>query len=178
MKYLVLLTFLAAGCLICLVSFTDLSDMSFLGSDRGGPSAESNLDSLPDSGSAIADNEPGLDLASGSAPELVLMKFGAPWCGPCRMIDKELDKLEQSNLPVKIQKINVDDRPDMAREYKVRSIPRLVLLQNGEKVGDLVGYKSAEELTDWIEDSASKQALAAKKRPSGPAVVQGNPFFN
>lgn len=116
--------------------------------------------------------------ASSEGTELVLMKFGAPWCPPCRMVDKELRKLGNSDLPVKIRKINVDDQPDLADQYRVNGIPRLILLQDGKKIGDLVGYKSAAELSDWIKDSASEAALAAKKRPSGPATVHANPFFH
>lgn len=173
MKYLILSALVAAGCLFWLVSRSDLGGLTF----SSGQNTESEISSLETSVSAINDGEYDLGGASGSAPELVLMKFGAPWCGPCRMIDKELHKLERSGLPVEIRKFNVDDRPVLARRYEVRSIPRLVLLQNGQKIGDLVGYRSAEELTDWIEDSASKQALAAKKQPTGPSVVRANPYF-
>lgn len=93
------------------------------------------------------------------------------------MIDKELRTLGRTDLPVEIKKINVDERPGLASQYDVSSIPRLILLQDGRKIGDLVGYRSADQLTDWIEESASSEALAAKKRESGPTVVHSNPFF-
>lgn len=115
--------------------------------------------------------------ASGSAPQLVLMKFGAPWCPPCRMIDKELRKLGRTSLPVEIRKIDVDERPEMAERYGVNSIPRLILLQDGRKIGDAVGYQSADELAEWINENASPEALAGKKRTSKSSVVQANPFF-
>ena len=177
MKYLVLLALVSVGCLAYLVSSTDLGGLSLSSSDKTDEIGESEMDSGLTSASSQTEDGLNGDAESGSAPELVLMKFGAPWCPPCRAVDKELRSLGRTRLPVEIRKINVDERPALANRYKVSSIPRLILLQDGRKIGDLTGYQSAEELADWIKESASAEALAAKKRPSGPSIVHANPFF-
>jgi thioredoxin-like negative regulator of GroEL len=113
---------------------------------------------------------------SESNPGLVLMKFGAPWCPPCRLIDGELRQLRQTDLPVEIRMINVDDRPELVSQFDVGSIPRLILMEDGRKIGDLVGYRSAEALAEWIQESASSQALASKAPASEPTIVHANPY--
>ncbi|QEF98813.1 Thioredoxin [Stieleria maiorica] len=178
MKQLVPLAILSVGCLIYLVSSSDLQL-----TDWADPSASAGLsDDDSDRGTneasaASRDEFFDSDPISGESPKLVLMKFGAPWCPPCRMIDKELRKLGRTNLPVEIRKIDVDERPQMAERYGVSSIPRLILLQDGRKIGDAVGYQSAEDLSQWIRENASAEALAGEKRSAGPAAVQANPFF-
>ncbi|MCS7471126.1 thioredoxin family protein [Stieleria sp. ICT_E10.1] len=177
MKILAPLAVLSFASLIYLAASSDfnltrLSDSSSSVDVSGIETDESFADA---SGQESFDPNPAL--GSGSAPQLVLMKFGAPWCPPCRMIDKELRKLGRTSLPVEIRKIDVDERPEMAERYGVSSIPRLILLQDGRKIGDAVGYQSADELSEWINENASPEALAGKKRTSKSSVVQANPFF-
>ena len=88
----------------------------------------------------------------------VLIDFYADWCGPCQMqlpvveqlSDKYADQLE-------VLKVNVDEQPDLAQAFGVRSIPALFLLQNQEVVESMVGYQSATVL----EDKLSKLAITA-----------------
>jgi thioredoxin 1 len=86
-------------------------------------------------------------------PGPVLVKFGAPWCGPCRMLDPELDKLASSG-EVKVVRIEVGQHPDLARHYGVSSIPRLLLLDHGTVLADRVGYADCGQLQSWIADRA------------------------
>jgi thiol-disulfide isomerase/thioredoxin len=172
MKYLVLLTVVSFASVCGLIAFAGLDrvkqDLSI--ADWSGVS-ESD-----DPGATVG--RPGAEFSgsAGEAPKLVLMKFGADWCPPCRMVEKELKVLERSRLPLTIRKIDIDNRPDLARQYNVSGIPRLILLEDGREVGDLTGFRSADQLTDWITDAASPAALAAKKRSGRPAVVKANPF--
>lgn len=179
MKYLILLTLVSVGCLVYLCASVDLSGIAGVGLSSSSSQATDVDGALRPASASRNEGSSGLDLGSSetNSPQLVLMKFGAPWCPPCRMVDKELRKLERSSLPVEIRKIDVDERPEMASRYGVSSIPRMILLQDGRKVGDVVGYRSATELSDWIKDSASSEALAGQKRGSAPAAVHANPFF-
>ena len=87
-----------------------------------------------------------------AGPGLVLAKFGAPWCGPCREVDVELDKLEASTQSeLKIVRINVDDEPELADEYNVSAIPVILLLKDGQPVQQWLGYKDASEFQAGID---------------------------
>ena len=70
----------------------------------------------------------------------VLVDFWAEWCGPCKMIAPTLEKLSQEYAgKIKIVKLNVDNYPDVAQQYNVRSIPNLMFFVAGTPVASVVG---------------------------------------
>ncbi len=75
-----------------------------------------------------------------------ILKFGAQWCAPCHKLDPILSQLHQDLPNLAITTIDVDDQPDLARQYKVRTLPTLVLLKNQIEVDRLVGLTSIEEI--------------------------------
>lgn len=83
---------------------------------------------------------------------LVLVDFFATWCGPCQMLTPVLEELdEQLNGSVTIAKINVDTESDLAAEFRISSIPTLVLLKNGKPVDSAIGYRDLNFLIDMIK---------------------------
>ncbi len=81
----------------------------------------------------------------------ILVDFWAEWCGPCKMITPELEKLAaEKNEELKIGKLNVDDNRDTAMKYSISSIPTLLLFKNGEIVKKLIGVMSKDKIITEI----------------------------
>jgi len=81
----------------------------------------------------------------------VLIDFWAPWCGPCQIIAPTLDKLAaEVTGKAKVGKINVDEQPDLARQYSVMSIPTLLVFVEGVQKTKAVGVKSLAELKQML----------------------------
>jgi len=91
-------------------------------------------------------------LNSINGKKYVLVDFFAPWCGPCRMIAPVLEEASEKFLNVSFCKINIDDNQKVADEYKVTSIPTIILFKNGKEIARFSGYKQdPQEVFDFIE---------------------------
>ena len=86
-----------------------------------------------------------------NAKEPVLVDFWAVWCGPCQMMAPILHELEAEMPDVQIGKVNVDEQMDLARQFRVVSIPTLIIFKNGQEVQRMVGVTSKEELKDALK---------------------------
>jgi thioredoxin 1 len=81
----------------------------------------------------------------------VVVDFWAEWCGPCRMIGPALEELSSEyEGRVKIAKLNVDESPEIAARYGVRSIPMLAMFKGGEAVDIKVGASPKKVYSDWL----------------------------
>ena len=77
----------------------------------------------------------------------VLVDFWATWCGPCKMVGPIVAEIaEEYAGKVKVGKINVDEEPQLAMQFKVTAIPTLFVFKNGEVDGQIVGFAQKDEI--------------------------------
>lgn len=83
---------------------------------------------------------------------LSIVDFFATWCGPCKMLTPIIDKLaEEVGDTVNIGKVDIDESPELAQEYKIMSVPTLLFIKNGEVVDTLMGVQNRAKLMEYIE---------------------------
>ena len=82
----------------------------------------------------------------------VLVDFWAEWCGPCQTFIPILHSYAEKTDAVKIGKINVDENRELAKQYRILSIPTVVLFENGEALKRHSGVLMEDELKEWIEE--------------------------
>lgn len=81
----------------------------------------------------------------------VLVDFWASWCGPCQALAPTIDEIAQEQTAFKVGKVNVDEQPELARQFRVMSIPTLMVFKNGDLVRREVGGRSKEDILALME---------------------------
>jgi len=92
-------------------------------------------------------------IAASSLP--VVVDYWAPWCGPCRMVAPELQKVatRQAGRAL-VVKVNTDQLPDLGERFGIRSIPTLAVFAGGREASRIVGVRPAEEIEAFIRQAA------------------------
>ncbi len=81
----------------------------------------------------------------------VLVDFWAAWCGPCRMLSPAVDSVSEEIKDVEFYKVNVDEEPELARQFEIMSIPTLILFKNGTVVDQSTGVIPEAEIKAMVE---------------------------
>ena len=79
-----------------------------------------------------------------------LIDFYADWCGPCRMVMPIVEEIASEREDLLVGKVNVDENPELAREFGVFSIPTLVVMRDGEVIARSTGAKSKEKIIEML----------------------------
>ena len=90
------------------------------------------------------------------APLPVLVDYWAPWCGPCRMVAPELQKVAARQAgKVIVVKVNTDELSDLGERFGIRSIPTMMIFAGGREVTRSSGARPAEQIEALIEQAAA-----------------------
>ena len=76
----------------------------------------------------------------------VLLDFFATWCGPCRMVGPIIEEIAEENENIKVCKIDVDEEPELAKRFRIVSIPTLIAMKDGNVVNQALGAMPKEKI--------------------------------
>ncbi|HSG31133.1 MAG TPA: thioredoxin [Thermodesulfobacteriota bacterium] len=84
----------------------------------------------------------------------VLVDFWAEWCGPCRAVGPVLEELsDEYSDKFRVAKVNVDENPELASEYGIRSIPTMILFKDGKQADSVIGALPKENIVDFVTEN-------------------------
>ncbi|GAA0145384.1 oxidoreductase [Lithospermum erythrorhizon] len=90
----------------------------------------------------------------------MVVDFAAAWCGPCKFMEPAINTMADKYTDVDFVKIDVDEVPDVAKEYKVEAMPTFILLKQGKEVDRVIGAKK-DELERKIQNHREAPKFAA-----------------
>lgn len=79
-----------------------------------------------------------------------LLYFSASWCGPCKALSPIIDKVAKE-MGISLQKIDVDENADQAANFKIRSIPTVILFEDDTPIDQFVGVQKEQKIRDFIK---------------------------
>lgn len=80
----------------------------------------------------------------------VLLDFWAPWCGPCRMVSPIIDEIAGERSDITVGKVNVDEQVALAQQFRVMTIPTLMVIKNGQVVHQSAGTRPKAQILELL----------------------------
>jgi len=100
------------------------------------------------------------DAAAEASSIPLVIDFWAPWCGPCRFVAPELDKLARSHAGRwLVLKVNTDQQTELAARYRIQSIPTLAVVHRGHEIARMSGAGSAADIERFVDQALERDAL-------------------
>ena len=100
------------------------------------------------------DSEQRFAVLLGASALPIVVDFWAPWCGPCRMVAPEMEKVAAANAGrLLVVKVNTEALPDLGQRYQVRSIPLLAVFANGREAGRSAGARPASAIEAFVRET-------------------------
>lgn len=80
-----------------------------------------------------------------------VLKFFGTWCGPCKVLTPQVEKVKESRPDVEFQDVDVDESPDLAGIYGIMGVPAVVFLKDGEEVERFNGFRPSDQIEEIID---------------------------
>ena len=86
------------------------------------------------------------DQAVNAGDDLVVVDFFATWCGPCKMLAPAVERAADKHPEIHFYKVDIDEEPDLAGQFRVMSIPTLIVIKDGKVTNQAVGARPKEQI--------------------------------
>lgn len=90
-----------------------------------------------------------------NSTENVLILFSAEWCGPCKVLKPNLEKIEETKPEYKFVKIDVSEDEESTDKFKIRNIPTVILIKNKKEIARFLGARPIEHIEKFFEEYAN-----------------------
>ncbi len=102
------------------------------------------------------------DAAAGASQLPLVVDFWAPWCGPCRMVAPEIERVaREASGRYLVVKVNTDEITDVAARFRIQSIPTLAVVHQGREIDRLAGARSARDILAFADAATAREGRRA-----------------